>query len=62
MRRELERACFIVRDANGQVLAYVYFADEPRALTRTSCNWWVSPFSRYKYPEINGEERPTVRQ
>jgi hypothetical protein len=22
-------ACFIVRDANGQVLAYVYFEDEP---------------------------------
>ena len=21
--------CFIVRDANGQVLAYVYFEDEP---------------------------------
>jgi len=51
-----------VRDHNGQALAYVYYEDEPRALTRTSCNWWVSPFSRYKYPEINGEERPTVRQ
>jgi hypothetical protein len=22
-------ACFVVRDHNGQVLAYVYFADEP---------------------------------
>ena len=22
-------ACFIVRDANGQVLAYVYFEEEP---------------------------------
>jgi hypothetical protein len=55
-------AAFVVIDSAGQKLAYVYFVDEPRALTRTSCNWWVSPFSRYKYPEINGEERPTVRQ
>jgi hypothetical protein len=23
-------ACFIVRDANGQALAYVYFEEEPR--------------------------------
>ena len=22
--------CFIVRDANGQALAYVYFEDDPR--------------------------------
>ena len=22
-------ACFIIRDANGQALAYVYFEDEP---------------------------------
>ena len=29
-------ACFIVRDANGQALAYVYFEEEPgrRAATR----------------------------
>ena len=25
----LDRQCFIVRDANGQALAYVYFEDEP---------------------------------
>ena len=24
-----QEACFIVRDANGQALAYVYFEDEP---------------------------------
>jgi hypothetical protein len=26
---ELNDACFVVRDANGQQLAYVYFQDEP---------------------------------
>jgi hypothetical protein len=55
-------ACFVVKDSGGQQLAYVYYEDEPRALTRTSCNWWVFPFSRYKYPEMKGEQRPTVRQ
>jgi hypothetical protein len=27
--REYNDACFIVRDHNGQALAYVYFEDEP---------------------------------
>ena len=27
---EETNACFIVRDANGQALAYVYFEEEPR--------------------------------
>jgi hypothetical protein len=26
---EANDACFIVRDANGQALAYVYFEEEP---------------------------------
>ena len=26
---KLDRQCFIVRDANGQALAYVYFEEEP---------------------------------
>ena len=26
---DYRRACFIVRDANGQALAYVYFEEEP---------------------------------
>jgi hypothetical protein len=26
---EEQRACFVVRDHNGQQLAYVYFEDEP---------------------------------
>jgi hypothetical protein len=34
--RTLDRPCFTVRGATGQVLAYVYFEDEPgrRAATR----------------------------
>jgi hypothetical protein len=30
-------ACFIVRDHNGQALAYVYFEDEPRKMV--ACRW-----------------------
>ena len=26
---KLDRRCFVVRDANGQALAYVYFEEEP---------------------------------
>ena len=26
---ELQHACFVVSDANGQALAYVYFEEEP---------------------------------
>ena len=26
---EETEACFVVRDANGQALAYIYFEDEP---------------------------------
>jgi len=26
---ESNNACFIIRDANGQALAYIYFEDEP---------------------------------
>jgi hypothetical protein len=30
-------ACFIVRDANGQALAYVYFGERPRKMV--ACRW-----------------------
>jgi hypothetical protein len=29
IREEEQSACFVVRDHNGQALAYVYFEDEP---------------------------------
>jgi hypothetical protein len=29
IREEEQSACFVVRDHNGQQLAYVYFEDEP---------------------------------
>jgi len=31
---EEQPACFVVRDREGQQLAYVYFEDEPRATIR----------------------------
>jgi hypothetical protein len=33
---EESEACFIVRDANGQALAYVYFEEEPATSRRLS--------------------------
>ena len=30
-------ACFVVRDANGQALAYVYFEEEPDKMV--ACRW-----------------------
>ena len=30
--------CFIVRDANGQALAFVYCEDEPAEVRRASCS------------------------
>jgi hypothetical protein len=33
---EFDRSCFIVRDNNGQALAYVYFEADPRR--RTAAN------------------------
>jgi hypothetical protein len=35
---EYNDACFIVRDHNGQALAYVYFEDEPGGDRRR--NYW----------------------
>jgi len=31
---EEQEACFVVRDYNGQQLAYVYFEDDPRPAQR----------------------------
>jgi hypothetical protein len=35
-------ACFVVRDHNGQALAYVYFGDEPGAEDRCVCRTGVA--------------------
>ena len=39
---KLDRQCFIVRDANGYALAYVYFEGEPgrRAAARLRLRCW----------------------
>jgi hypothetical protein len=33
---EQQAACFVVRDHNGQQLAYVYFEDEPGGFNTTA--------------------------
>jgi hypothetical protein len=33
-----QEACFVVRDATGQALAYVYFEDEPGRHGAASCS------------------------
>jgi hypothetical protein len=49
---ELNDACFVVRDANGQALSYVYFEDEPgrrsaaKSLTRDEARWMRAILSR----------------
>jgi hypothetical protein len=35
---KLQRQCFIVRDANGQALAHVYFEEEPQRRAAPSCS------------------------
>ena len=60
---KLDRQCFIVRDANGQALAYVYFEDEPgrrsaaHLLTRDEA--WRIAADIAKLPELLAQTRGT---
>jgi hypothetical protein len=53
---KLDRRCFIVRDANGQALAYVYYEQEPgrraaaHLLTRDEA--WRIAVNIAKLPEL----------
>ena len=57
---EEQSACFVVRDHNGQQLAYVYFEDEPgrrsaaklltsQAVTREEEEDWIATSTERRY-------------
>jgi hypothetical protein len=40
---EQQKACFVVRDHNGQALAYIYYEDEPGRAAKAPTAWRCSP-------------------
>jgi hypothetical protein len=56
---KLSQDCFIVRDANGQALAYVYFEEESerRAATRLMTRDEARRIARQKLPEMIRQRR-----
>ena len=61
---ELNDACFIVRDSNGQQLAFVYFEDEPgrrsaaKLLTKDEARRIAVNIAKPPYLRLHGADPP----
>jgi hypothetical protein len=58
--KKLGQDCFIVRDANGQALAYVYFEEEPgrraaaKLLTRDEARRVAANIAKLPWAKVDG--------
>jgi hypothetical protein len=58
---KLDRRCFIVRDANGQALAFVYFGGRWTDAGRRSCSPATGPAHRRQHCQVAGDAEQSPR-